>query len=205
MNAKEQAEVLTDEQAREIAARRPGQRFNVHDDQIPTMVLEEVARRCFPDVEFFVALATDRGPDAIDKWKGWLAAWGETFRFEEGMEQWAHGGLMCNAIRFGLRPATIEEADAFTAILEDVRRGMRERIEVEARLLSLCGLKHEDFVRFRNVHQVDDGDVQYLSVETRENGIGGRSSNAIKNPNYVKSVPDEGDATYEYYLFKIPS
>jgi len=44
-----------------------------------------------------------------------------------------------------------------------------------------------------------------LFVTTRENGMGGRSIDAIQNENYIKSYADEFDATYEHYEFKIPS
>ena len=72
--------------------------------------------------------------------------------------------------------------------------------EKETKLLELCGLGHDDFVRFRGVYR--DGEI--LHVETRENGVGARSSDAIKNPNYLRSYPDQFDTTYEYFEFQIP-
>ena len=70
----------------------------------------------------------------------------------------------------------------------------------EAELLALCGLKHSDFVRFRGVYR-EGGE---LVVKTRENGVNMRSVNALRNPNYVRSVTDDFDSTFEYYHFAIP-
>lgn len=76
----------------------------------------------------------------------------------------------------------------------------QEKEKKEKELLSLCGLTHGDFVRFRCVWR----EGNELVVETRENGVHQRSVNAIRNVNYMSSEPDDFDITYEYYTFKIP-
>lgn len=79
---------------------------------------------------------------------------------------------------------------------------MNEQTESpETILLTLCGLRAGDFCRLRDVFR--DGNILYVS--TRENGVGGRSVDAIRNQNYVSSRIDEGDSTYEWYEFQIPT
>jgi len=98
---------------------------------------------------------------------------------------------------------SIEEINGFMA--EVLRREEEEqkRNEKERELLALCGLKHDDFVRIRDVF-IDKNEPGVLCVSTRENGVNGRSVEAIRNSNYLSSEPDEGDRTYEWYRFAIP-
>jgi hypothetical protein len=96
-------------------------------------------------------------------------------------------------------PASPSEIDNFETI-EKERKEKREKAKkAEANLLSLCGLTHDDFVRFRDVSRFQN----ILYVSTRENGMGERSIKAIKNKNYIRSQADDGDPTYENYEFII--
>jgi len=111
-------------------------------------------------------------------------------------------GYMCSYVPAELvADATAEEIEAFEN--EEKRRQEQAKIkeEKETELLNLCGLKHSDFIRFRNVYR--EGNI--LTVETRENGVNARSVDAIRNKYYKNSMADEGDSTYEYYEFEIPA
>ena len=97
-------------------------------------------------------------------------------------------------------PATPEEIERFKKEKKEHEQKLQALHDKEAKLLARAGLKHEDFVRFRGCYI--EGDK--LIVETRENGVNERSVEAIRNPNYITSYPDDGDPTYEYYEFRIP-
>jgi hypothetical protein len=97
--------------------------------------------------------------------------------------------------------ATPDEIEQYLKTEKNMERLNKNNIIQEEKLLQLCKLKHSDFFRFRSVYE-EEG---ILFVTTRENGMGGRSIDAIQNENYIKSYADEFDATYEHYEFKIPS
>jgi hypothetical protein len=108
------------------------------------------------------------------------------------------GGGVAESIR-NSRPATEHEVAEFQ-LMEAVRkREYEQQREAEAALLALCGLTHDDFCRFRGAWREDDN----LFVSTRENGVDGVSVSAIRNPNYISQHPDDGDSTYETYVFNI--
>lgn len=110
-------------------------------------------------------------------------------------------GFVCSYV-----PAELvaDAAPEEIGVFESGERRRQEQSEIrqkkETELLSLCELKHSDFVRFRSVYR--EGNV--LTVETRENGVSARSVEAIRNKYYKNSKADEGDSTYEYYEFEIP-
>lgn len=112
-----------------------------------------------------------------------------------------HGvGYMTSLDMDDLVDATDEEIEAFERKEKERQDRRLEMHKKEKELLSLCGLSHNDFVRFRNVYKYENK----LHVETRENGVGGRSVDAIRNENYITSHADSFDSTYEYYQFNIP-
>lgn len=163
----------------------------------------KLAKNLYTGVEFFVSLqfSSPRGDSRY-----WTLEWSsQAWRFSneiEGMEENAWGGLSCNNLIHDIRPATESEIAWFKETRARVEAKQRGEEYEEAKLLSLCGLVHSQFVRFRQVYKADDG--KHLIVETRENGIGERSVKAIRNKNYVDSMPDRRDTTYEYYRFRIP-
>jgi hypothetical protein len=109
-------------------------------------------------------------------------------------------GYQCTVDLMNLVPATATEIMDYVVKEKQQEEQRIAREKRESELLALCGLKHEDFIRFRGVDRKDN----ILHVYTRENGIGERSSEAIKNPNYIESCPDDYDSTYEWYEFNIP-
>jgi len=126
--------------------------------------------------------------------------------FEEAKPFYCHfgtytlGGKDLAPDASGFREATPEEIAAFEAA--EAEREARQKAEhkQEAALLRLCGLAHDDFVRFRHVHR--EGNT--LHVCTRENGVDSISVGAIRNPNYRSRETDDGDSTYANYEFAIP-
>jgi hypothetical protein len=101
-----------------------------------------------------------------------------------------------------IRPATQEEVEKYLADVDRLATQRHEHEKEVATLLSLCGLTVSDFCRFRGVELSSDGKELY--VWTRENGVEGRSVDAIRNPNYKSSGRDDGDSTYENYVFSVP-
>lgn len=100
----------------------------------------------------------------------------------------------------GFRTATPDEIAAFESKEAEIAARRQAEHDQEAALLALCGLSHDDFVRFRSVYR--DGEI--LHVSTRENGANDISVNAIRNATYSSRENDEGDSTYANYVFKIP-
>lgn len=103
-----------------------------------------------------------------------------------------------------LRLADESEIKAFWHTIFTYRARRAARTRREKKLLALCGLKRSDFCRLRDVF-IDKDDPGILYVRTRENGIHGRSIEAIHNENYLDSQAEGcGDSTYEWYRFRIP-
>ena len=100
-----------------------------------------------------------------------------------------------------LRPATEEEIIAVEQ--EIVRRddAREKRKKEEQAILDMVGvgLTSDDFCRFRNAYVEENCVV----VCTRENGVGGFSSEAVKKAGamMVGRENDDGDSTYAYYTF----
>ena len=96
-------------------------------------------------------------------------------------------------------PASPEQIAAYEAEKSAIAARRLQQEWEEARLLTLVGLVPENFCRLRDVF-ISEGE---LVVSTRENGMGMRSVEAMRNPNYIDSHTDEGDSTYEWYRFKL--
>jgi len=96
---------------------------------------------------------------------------------------------------------TVDEIKEFEAKEREIKERREKEYAKEAELLSLCDLKHDDFVRFRGIY-IENG---LLCVHTRENGVNERSVSAIRNKNYLNSCADDFDSTYEHYEFIIPT
>lgn len=123
----------------------------------------------------------------------------EVFYVEDGYR--CHGlGMSYPPRDEGHPPATPEQIAAFEAE-EDRRNTIRDSNDkADNELLSLCGLSQSHFCRFRSVWT----DGHTLSVTTRENGVGGISADAIRNPHFESRKNDDDDPTYAYYTFSIP-
>ena len=84
--------------------------------------------------------------------------------------------------------------------MREYEERVRETEQRQKEVLSLIGLEPSDFCRFRDAYE-EDGQIV---VETRENGIGGRSIKAIQKAGdkLVETFADECDSTYQYYVFR---
>jgi hypothetical protein len=120
-----------------------------------------------------------------------------TVKAVDGMLRWPGGGGYSGKLAANRRPATPDEIAAYEALDADRRRQAAEHEAKENALLAAYGLSRSDFCRFRSVSEKDGA----LVVETRENGIGGRSIDAIRKGNLLDTGTDDGDSTYQWYRF----
>ena len=101
------------------------------------------------------------------------------------------------------RAATEEEIAVFLAEEEALKAKEAKRDTEEQMVLDLVGkgLVRNDFCRFRGVYEADG----IVVVNTRENGVDGLSTEAIRKAGdaLIGRHTDDGDCTYEWYRFRI--
>lgn len=96
----------------------------------------------------------------------------------------------------------------------DMKESQEKKAQENDKILSKIGLSEDDFVRFRGVwlsgtsnYDEEKKGRKFIWVKTRENGVNGFSSDAIKKAGdaFLERYNDDFDSTYAYYVFKNPS
>lgn len=119
---------------------------------------------------------------------------------ENGWFKYDSGSMSSISDRDDIRDdVTPEEIAEFENNEKERRRQEREQVSRELEMLNLCGLTHDDFVRFRGCW-IEDG---CLFVRTRENGIDSISTEAVRNSDFLNRQTDDCDHTYVTYQFNI--
>ena len=97
------------------------------------------------------------------------------------------------------RKATKEEIEKFKKKWKKYWKLIDDKRREDNRILAKIGLSADDFCRFRGVIKEDN----MIVVSTRENGIGEKSTKAIKKAgDKLKEIKTGADPTYCYYYFK---
>jgi len=109
--------------------------------------------------------------------------------------------LQYHNILLPARPASDKEIKEFEAEENKREKDRLREHQKEILLLEKSNLRHSDFCRFRDVWE----DASMLFVRTRENGVDGLSTDAIRNKNFLERLTDDFDQTYVTYRFTVPA